>query len=275
MDITVNRAFEVVNSKVEPVLAQKEYTPMSAASSSGDELAQLYTGSDDAYSIVYLKSKKHMVMRVCGMSGGEPDNEWKTIATWIYDPATDGEREAQSIGNDFAESLAGPKIVAASVQQKRKNKKKGDDEGGDPVFFSKRLINVFPELKDEIRYEENHYETFRAVTFTKEHVLPRVRELMDSGDKDGIAKLGKVLSAQYDYGDLDTRSVITIVILNSITDPQQQELIREELSDDLNTAWKAAAKYRNKKVKPEKQKKKKQSFMQKMMEQSAQQTGGR
>ncbi len=271
MDITINRAFDVVNSKVEPVLAQREYTRRGVANSSGDELAELYTGKDDAYSVVYLKSKKHMVMRVCGMSDGEPDNEWRTIATWIYDPATDGEREAQSIGNDFADSLAGPRIVAASKQQKRK--KKSDDEGGDPVFFSKRLLNVFPELKDEIRYEENHYEAFRAVTFTREHVLPKVHELLDSGDKERTAKLCKVLNAQYDYGDLDTRAIITIVILNSVTDTAQQELLREQLSDDLNKAWKSAAKYRNKKVKPQKQKKKKQSFMQKMMEQSAQQNG--
>ena len=38
------------------------------------------------------------------------------------------------------------------------------------------------------------------------------------------------------------------------------------MSDDLKKAWKAAEKYRGKKVKPAK--KKKQSFMQKMMAQS-------
>ena len=70
----------------------------------------------------------------------------------------------------------------------------------------------------------------------------------------------------YSYGDIDTRPLITIIILNSVTDENQKEALRSEMSEELQKAWKAAEKYRGKKVKPAK--KKKQSFMQKMMAQS-------
>ena len=261
----VNKAFEIVNKKVEAVLSEQGFTRQNVSGSDSKELATLYTSESAAYSIIYNKEKKHMIMRACSMTPDGPDNEWKTMGTWMFDPATDSEREAESIGNDFAESVSVTKFVQKTKQQ-RKKKKSGEDGNGDPVFFSKRLISVFPELKDEIREEEDGYEQFRAVTFTRASIVPKVLELMNSGDTDRIDKLSDILSAQYSYGDIDTRPLITIVILNSITDESQKEAIRKEMSEELQKAWSAAEKYRGKKVKPAK--KKKQTFMQKMMAQS-------
>ena len=262
---SIEKAFEIVNKKVENALTQQEYKRQNVASTDSNELVTLYTGESTAYSVIYFKDKKHMVMRSCDMVDGSPDNEWKTIATWMFDPATDSEKEADSIGNDFAENVSAP--VFKQANRSKKKKKKDSDEGNcDPVFFSKRLIAVFPELRDEIREEQDSYEDFRAVTFRKEHILPKVKALMSSGDSDEIDKLAEILSAQYSYGDIDTRPLITIVILNSIVDENQKEAIKREMSDDLKKAWAAAEKYRGKKVKPAKQKK--QSLMQKLMAES-------
>lgn len=264
----INKAFEIVNKKVEAALSEQGYTKQNVPSTASDELVALYTGEETAYSVIYYKSKKHMVMRSCAMTDEGPDNEWKTMGTWMFDPSVDTEKEAESIGNDFAESVAAPRFTQVTRQQ-RKKKKNSDDGNGDPVFFSKRLVNIFPELKDEIREEENGYEMFRAVTFAKASIVPRVKALMERNNTAEVDKLSELLSSQYSYGDIDTRSLITIVILNSITDESQKEAIRREMSDDLKKAWKAAEKYRGKKVKPEK--KKKQSFMQKMMAESIEQ----
>ena len=204
-------------------------------------------------------------MRNCSMTENGPDNEWKTMGTWMFDPATDKDREAESIGNDFAESVSAPKFTQVAKQQKKK-KKSSDEGSGDPVFFSKRLIALFPELKEEIREEEDSYEEFRAVTFTREKIVPKVAALMKRNDDKEVDKLAEILSAQYSYGDINTRPLITIIILNSITDEQQKEDLKREMSPELIKAWKAAEKYRNKKVKPAK--KQKQSLMQKLMAQS-------
>ena len=71
----------------------------------------------------------------------------------------------------------------------------------------------------------------------------------------------------YDNGNLDTRACITIVILNSVCDCSEKaiEKLQKNLSEDLNHAWKAAKKYKGKKVKPEKRKTKK-SFFEKALE---------
>ena len=262
---SIERAFEIVNKKVEAALSEQGFKAQNVTSADSGELVKLYTGESTAYSVIYFKDKKHMVMRSCDAADGEPDNEWKTIATWMFDPNTDTEKEAESIGNDFVDNVSAP--VFKQVAHKKKKKKKDSDDGnGDPVFFSKRLVAVFPELRDEIREEQESYEEFRAVTFTKEMIVPKVQALMKSGDDKTIDKLSDILSGQYSYGDIDTRPLITIVILNSITDDDEKEAIKRNMSDDLKKAWAAAEKYRGKKVKPAKAKK--QSFMQKMMAQS-------
>ena len=261
----IEKAFEIVNKKVEAVLSEQSYTANNVTSADSNELVTLYTGETTAYSVIYYKDKKHMVLRSCDMADGAPDNEWKTMATWMFDPATDTEREAESIGNDFAENVSGP-VFKQVPRQKKKKKKDSDNGNGDPVFFSKRMMALFPELRDEIKEEQDSYEEFRAVTFTKASIVPKVLELLKTGSDEEIDKLADVLSSQYAYGDIDTRPLITIVILNSVTDAAQKEALKRGMSDDLKKAWAAAEKYRGKKVKPSKQKK--QSFMQKMMAES-------
>ena len=262
---SIEKAFEIVNKKFEAALGSQGFASQKVASTDSNELVTLYTGEALAYSVIYYKDKKHMVLRSCDMTENGPDNEWKTIATWMFDPVTDTEKEAESIANDFIDNVSAP-VFKQVPRQKKKKKKDSDDGNGDPVFFSKRLIAVFPELRDEIREEQDSYEEFRAVTFTREHILPKVKALMESGTDKEIDKLSEILSAQYSYGDIDTRPLITIIILNSIVDSDKKEAIRRNMSDDLKKAWAAAEKYRGKKVKPAKQKK--PSLMQKLMSDS-------
>ena len=67
------------------------------------------------------------------------------------------------------ETVEGPKRKAI-VQQQNKKKKKSDEGNVDPLFFCNRLVNVFPSLKDDIRFEKEHYPSFRGVTFAREKI---------------------------------------------------------------------------------------------------------
>lgn len=245
--------FSIINNKVNNVLEPLGYKKNNVTSES-DEITSLFTGSDMAYMIIYHNDRKVIVLQACAMAEDGPDNEWKSMATWMFDPETDGEKEAESIGNDFAETLRGPVKAKARSQKKKKN---SDDGNADPLFFSKRLVNVFPELKDEIRDEQDGYDPFRGVTFTKEHIVPKVNALLKGGSKQDINKLGAILNAQYNNGDIDTRSIITIVVLNSIDTKESESIMYDALDDELKRAWDHAKKYKGKKVKPEKKKAKK------------------
>lgn len=244
----IKKAFTIVTDKVNAVLETQGFKKQKVESDSEYEMVALFTGENVAYSVIYYIDKMHMIMRTCAMSDEGPDNDWKTMATWIFNPETDTEKEANSIGNDFADAVSAPINVKRVKQTK---KVKTDDGNADPVFFFKRLVKFFPDLKSEIKDEEESYQSFRAVTFAREHVVVKLNDLLARGDNREISKIMGVLSAQYLNGNPDTRAIITIVVLNSV-DSKYYEIIKPHMSDELLKAFNSGLKYKGKKVKPEK-----------------------
>ncbi len=264
----IKTAFNSISDRVEAVLVEQGFTK-EKVSGNDNEMVSLFTSDAVAYSVVYLKDKMHMVFRSCTMTEDGPDNEWKDLATWLFDPAVDTQKEATSIANDFVENCSSV-VALKRVKNTKKKKKKEDGNGNaDPLFLAKRFVTFFPELKDEIKREEDCYYPFRGVTFTRASIVPRVCDYVKTCNKNNLEKLCNVLNAQYVNGDADTRSIITIVILNSMP-LDKYEQINEYLSPELQKAWKYAIKFKDKKVKPAKPKKKKVSMAERLQ---AQQNG--
>lgn len=248
------KAFDLIVGRVEEELVKSGYAKQKVASENSNELAALFTSTNLAYSVVYFKDKQQMVLRSCTMTEEGPDNEWKTLATWLYDDEFANQKDAESIANDFVEGVSGAVAIKRAKQVKQK-KKKDDDGTADPKFLAKRFVTYFPELRDEIKNEEDCYFPFRGATFAKEHLVPKIETYVKRASKPDLEKLSGVFNLQYGNGDADTRAIITIVILNSLAD-EEFNAISEFFDDDLKISAVAARKYKDKTVKPEKPKKK-------------------
>lgn len=256
----LNKAFTGISEKVEKALSQQGFTKQNVATDNSDEKVAMFTNDSMAYSVIYTGSNNHMVLRSCGMTEEGPDNEWKNLATWLFDPDSDTLADADSIGKDFAEMLSATSQIK-KVQQAKKKKKRNKDEGNaDPEFLAKRFVTFFPELKDEIKKESETYFPFRGVTFTKQSIVPRVKEYMKTAKKKDVEKMASLLNRQYNNGDADTRAIVNIVILNSLSDEDFNKLL-EYFDEDMTKYAKGGRKYKGKTVKPEKIKKKKKSFV--------------
>ncbi len=249
------KAFDFIVDKVNEELSKSGYTKQKVASESDNELVALFTSDVIAYSVVFFKDKEQMVLRSCSMTDEGPDNEWKTLATWLYDETVATQKDAESIANDFVEGVSGTVAIKRAKQVKQK-KKKSDDGNADPKFLAKRFVTYFPELKDEIKNEEDCYYPFRGATFAKENIAPKLPTYIKQAKKNELEKLAGLFNTQYNNGDFDTRSIITVILLNSLEDDVYNTFF-EYFDDDLKTAAKSARKYKNKEVKPEKPKKKK------------------
>ena len=245
----LNKVFELITEKVGTALKEQNFSKEKVASTD-KELVALFTSEAIAYSVVYYMDKMHVVLRSCAMSEDGPDNNWNTMATWMFNPETDGAKEAESIANDFVETVSATAIVKRVKQAK---KKKGDDGNADPLFLCKRFVTYFPELKEIVKSEQDNYEEFRGVNFIRTYVVDKVNALISRGVKGEMNKLAQMISTQYSNGDMDTRSIITIVLLNSI-DEKNMEKFAPLLSEELQKSWSYAVKMKGKKVKPEKQK---------------------
>lgn len=250
------KAFDAVAGKVGAALEELGFRRTAEDKNGKDGRTVTFVGDGIAYGILFREDKKRFELRSCETEDGEPDNKWKTISMWLFDPETDTASQAQSIAADFTESISGPKNVPA-VKAKKK-KKKDDDTNVDPLFFFNRFVGVFPELKEEINAEKEAFGDVRAVTFARQHLLPKINALFaDPSAGDRQERTCTLLSDMYVSGDMDVRSMITIVILNGISDESSLEKMKSHFGEELQKGQAAAHKIKGKTVKPEKKKKQK------------------
>ncbi|XOQ47298.1 MAG: DUF4304 domain-containing protein [Eubacteriales bacterium] len=249
------KAFDLIAEKVGAALSRQGFTRVAGEQQEESGSYVLFKGGNTAYSILYNQGKKRFELRSCGLEGGEPDKKWRSVSIWLYDPEVDDITSAESIVNDFVESVSAPKPVAAKPKKKRK---KEEEDTNDPIFFFNRFVGIFPELREELNAEREEYSDVRVVTFAKEHLVSRIETLCaQSAKQDAIKRCCELLNDMYANGDMDVRSIITIVILNGIENPAAIENMKPLFSDDLKKSYAAGLKFKGKTVKPEKKKKEK------------------
>ena len=259
----LNDAFNAISDKLEAALSSQGYQKVKAESSDDNELVALFISENVAYSVIYYKDRMHTLLRECPMTDDGPDNDWKTLATWMFDPDVNDMSDVNSIANDFVEAVSAPKAIKRAKQTKKSKNKKEDEGNADPIFLAKRFVAIFPSLKEEIITEEDSYYPFRGVTFARASIVPKVNDLVKKGSDADLKKLGSILSTQYSNGDADTRSIITSVIINSIP-AEYDETIDAYLTDDMKKTAKFSRKLRGKKIKPEVEKKPKKTVAQRL-----------
>ena len=252
----LDKAFNGIVDKVEKALSQQGFEKLNVTADNSDEKVALFSNGTVAYSVIHTGDNNHLVLRSCSMTDDGPDNEWKNLATWMFDPASNTMADANSIGNDFADMLTASTQIK-KVQQAKKKKKKNKDEGtADPEFLAKRFVTFFPELRDEIKEETDYHYPMRGATFARTKIVPKLLLFMKTAGKKDIVKMAGLLDRQYGNGDIDTRSIINIILLNSLSDEEYSKLY-EHFGEDFQKYSKGARKYKGKTVKPEKVKKKK------------------
>ena len=249
------KAFDLIAEKVGETLAQQGFDAKPKISGEEDGPSALFTGESVAYEVLYRKEKKCFELRTCPVTENGPGDNWKVLATWGFDSETDSAAYAGSIAGDFAETLGGTSRLAA-VQQAKRKRRKEEDSTTDPLFLFNRMAGIFPELRDDMTRERAEYGEIRNVAFAREKIVPKVEELAGKRpDSEPFKRLCGVLNDLYENGDMDVRSLITIVILNGISDEKALANIEAQFSDDLRRVYAKARDFRGRKVKPEKKKK--------------------
>lgn len=206
----------------------------------------LLSDSSVSYEVKYDDNSKQITLSSC-----KDDNSSKTISAWLLSENS-SQKDIKLITDDFITSMVGKEKNLVRHTKKKSDENENNITG---LFFANRMATFFPELKDPIREEKEQYEEFRVVKFSREFILPQINEFIKTEKNTSkINKFGKTLSEIYQNSGLSVKSIITIVILNGLSEENENKL-KQYLSDELQKSWEAAKKYKGKKVKPEKPKK--------------------
>ena len=234
------KAFELIETGLQEELSKQGFSQAQPVEDDAGKLV-MFVAADVAYGLLYDVKNQRFELRSTTLTDEGKPGKWRSLSLWLYDEKEGTKADAESILNDFLEVVRGPKRVAV-VQQKRRGK--DGERSVDPLFFVNRL-------------EKITYGQVRYVTFVKAHVAPRCEDLaLKYPDSDPMKKLCSLLDDMYKDGDLDTRSIVTVGLLNSVSD-SAFAVFSQRVGEELQKSLKYTRRLKGKKIKPEKKKKKK------------------
>lgn len=252
----MTHSFEIVRTKMLEGLTGFE---IAAEEETHGSISCRLESESDAVVLNYDKRKK-----LFELYRGAKEDQLETMSklqSYLFDEdAGDSTKEANSVANDFIDSLVS-KPVKSAVAQRRRADKAGDESSA--IFFVNRIPSIMPECREPLLLHKAHYEQVLPRHFCIEVVNVAFADAVRKGEKGKVSQFCNLMSNMYKSGDLDTKTIIVQVILASV-DAANVEYISSLLSDDLNKAWKHGKKWYGKKVKAPKK-----SAMEKLTEAQA------
>ena len=147
----------------------------------------------------------------------EDASDYSLVTSWLFDDSQN-EKDAASVGMDFAETLReklGVKITrktSAKIELPTAATKDGNMtiEG-----FTKKLLDVYPVLKEIYKQHIATYGNFLYLDFYSAQAVPLVKATLAENNKKSVKKLYDVFENAYIHGDKETVNA-TVAILSAV-----------------------------------------------------------
>lgn len=172
----------------------------------------IYANAQKAFEVRYDDACQMYILSVADVREDNSYSEYKELNAWLFDDSQTA-KDAESVGIDFVNSLnkeLGIKAKRAnvSVELPTANKSGSMNVTG----FTKKMLDVFPALKDEYKNYIAKYGNFLYLNFFGEYLVPCLKKLFTEGNKKQMKKLYDVLGDAYVKGDKETVNVIVAVL---------------------------------------------------------------
>lgn len=197
-----NRYFENVIKELEPFFAENGIT----------EKDGVFVSENKAISVNYNEQRQMYTLSVADITDGNI-GEYKEINSWLFDDSQNA-KDAASVGIDFANSLRKEfgikhtRLANANVELPTAVKGDVMNISG----FAKKMLDIFPALKDEYKNHIAVYGNFLYLNFFGEFLVPRLVRLFEEGTKKQIKKFYDVAEDAYVKGDKDTVNTLICVL---------------------------------------------------------------
>lgn len=197
-----NRYFENVIKELEPLFAENGIT----------EKDGVFVSENKAISVDYNEQRQMYTLSVADITDGNI-GEYKEINSWLFDDSQNA-KDAASVGIDFANSLRKEfgikhtRLANANVELPTAVKGDVMNISG----FAKKMLDIFPALKDEYKNHIAVYGNFLYLNFFGEFLVPRLVRLFEEGTKKQIKKFYDVAEDAYVKGDKDTVNTLICVL---------------------------------------------------------------
>ena len=197
-----NRYYDSVIKEMKPFLNENGFKEVEGG----------FLGDTKKIAVRYDEAKQTYSLFVAVKDEEGNFGEETAVNTWLFDDSQTA-KDAEAVGIDFVNSLRkelGVKMAkrGADVSLPTASKNGGMNVTG----FAKKMLDVFPVLKDDYKEHIAVYGNFLYLNFFGEKLVPQMVSLFEKGTKKQIKKLYDVFEDAYVKGDKDTVNVMIAVI---------------------------------------------------------------
>ena len=172
-----------------------------------------YKNEEKSVLVEYDEPRQMYVLKMAEAGG-----EYGEVSSWLFDDSQT-ERDAGSVGIDFTETLRERLGVKKNLRTERiVDMPTAQKEGADIATFAKKMLDVYPQLKEPYRAHVQKYGNFLYLNFFGEYLVPLLHAALYSGDRKAIKKVFTVFESTYITGDRDTVNAMLAVIAAAVCD---------------------------------------------------------
>lgn len=196
-----NRYYNAVIAEMKPFLDEQGF--VSAADG-------VFSNEKRAIKVEYDVSRQMYVLRMAEIAEGE-QGDFIEVTSWLFDD-TQTEKDAEAVGIDFTDVIRknlGVKIKQSASAAELPSVSK--DGSYNITAFTKRVLDVFPQLKEPYKAHIEKYGNFLYLDFFGEYLVPQMKAILAQNNKKSNKKLLELLENGYINGDSDTVNVIVAV----------------------------------------------------------------
>lgn len=219
-----NRYYDNVIAEMKPFLDENGFKAVS----------DYFENENKRIAVRYNDEKQTYSLLVADKTDGENFGEMHQINAWLFDDSQTA-KDANSVGIDFVVSLRkelGIRLSrpTASVELPSANKSGAMTITG----FTKKMLDIFPVLKDDYKNHIASYGNFLYIDFFGEYLVPQLKALFAKGTKKQINKLYNVFEDAY-VGDNETVNImIAVLCATAYNDEKCKTAIEDMLADNVH-----------------------------------------
>lgn len=218
-----NRYINKVLEELNPLLAEQGFKLKDGA----------YKNDKKAVKVEYDESRQSYVLFAADIDEQGNQTDFSELTAWLFDDSQN-EKDAVSVGMDFADTLRknlGIKAKASAIAVELPTATKG---GAVKISgFTKKLLDVYPQYKDEYKEHMALYGNFLYLNFFSKTLVVQIKEAMLTGNKKTVKKLYDLLENGYIHGDKDTiNAIVASLAAAAYNDTKIKEAIDNMLADN-------------------------------------------
>ncbi len=197
----------------------------------------IYKNDKKAISVEYSDERQMYILKTADIAE-DGSFELSESNAWLFDDSQNA-KDAEAVGIDFTSTLRdelGIKRTRSATAANAVDLPTASKDGTYNISaFTKKVLDVFPSLKDDYKAHVACYGNFLYLNFFGEKLVPQIKSILTENNKKSVKKLFDVLQNGYLQGDRDTvNTIVAVVAAACVNDNTVKENMVKALGDNTH-----------------------------------------